>query len=76
VQGMIAAFQTMAEKGGTPKPAELASDISLALVTTLLGLVVAIPVLSFHMFLKNRVTKMVLEAEAVGLELMERFKTK
>ena len=76
VQGMIAAFDTMAKKGGTPKPSELASDISLALVTTLLGLVVAIPMLTFHMFLKNRVVKIVLEAEAVAGELMERFKTK
>ncbi|MDP7251936.1 MAG: MotA/TolQ/ExbB proton channel family protein [Planctomycetota bacterium] len=74
VQGMIAAFDTMKRQGGAPKPAELAGDISLALVTTLLGLCVAIPMLAFHMFLKNRVVKIILEAEAVATELMERFK--
>jgi biopolymer transport protein ExbB/TolQ len=74
VQGMIAAFDTMKRQAGAPKPAELAGDISLALVTTLLGLCVAIPMLAFHMFLKNRVVKIVLEAEAVATELMERFK--
>ena len=75
VQGMIAAFQKISESGGTPKPSELADSISLALVTTMLGLLVAIPMLVFHMFLKNRVVKIVLEAAAIGTELMERFKT-
>jgi biopolymer transport protein ExbB len=76
VQGMIMCFMIMAAKNATPKPAELADSIGLALVTTLDGLIVAIPILSFHMFLKNRVTKIVMEAQAVGGELLERFKTK
>ncbi|MBI2192876.1 MAG: MotA/TolQ/ExbB proton channel family protein [Planctomycetes bacterium] len=76
VQGMVMAFQQIAASGGAPKPSELADSISLALVTTLQGLIVAIPMVSFHMFLKNRVTKLVMEAAVTGNELMERFKGK
>ncbi|MHC4598748.1 MAG: MotA/TolQ/ExbB proton channel family protein [Planctomycetota bacterium] len=43
VYGMIIAFQKIASARGAPEPAELASGISLALVTTFEGLVVAIP---------------------------------
>ena len=39
VQGMIEAFNTIAMTGGAAKPADLASSISKALVTTLEGLV-------------------------------------
>jgi biopolymer transport protein ExbB len=43
VLGMIKAFNTIAASGGAAKPDELAGGIGQALVTTLMGLVVAIP---------------------------------
>jgi biopolymer transport protein ExbB len=43
VLGMIAAFQTLQEAGGTADPAVLAGGIWVALVTTAAGLVVAMP---------------------------------
>jgi biopolymer transport protein ExbB len=74
VQGMIQAFMKLA--GGTPKPGELAGDISLALVTTAQGLIVAIPMLTFKMIIKNRIVRILMEVSAVSNELVERFKSK
>lgn len=62
VQGMIQAFDMIASTGATAKPADLADSISLALVTTLLGLMVAIPTLSFLSFFRTRIDTIVAEA--------------
>ena len=74
VQGMIRAFQQIAGSAAAPNPAELAEDIQLALVTTFLGLTVAIPVMCVYHFFKNRVEKIVLEVGAISSELMARFR--
>jgi len=74
VAGMIGAFQQIEISGATPKPAELAGNIQLALVTTFQGLTVAIPIMMVYHFLKNRVEKMILEVGAITGELMARFR--
>ena len=69
VYGMIVAFQSLVSSGGSPDPVELAGGISTALVTTLWGLVVAIPALAAYALLHNRVDAIaadaVLEAESI-----------
>lgn len=69
VYGMIVAFQSLVSSGGSPDPVQLAGGISTALVTTLWGLVVAIPALASYALLHNRVDAIaadaVLEAEAI-----------
>ncbi len=71
VAGMILAFDTMGLSGGSD-PGALAANISLALMTTAGGLVVAIPsIFCFYIF-KNRFNSLVAEAQAVvaeGLDL-------
>ncbi|MCC9605397.1 MotA/TolQ/ExbB proton channel family protein [Blastopirellula sp. JC732] len=62
VLGMINAFNTIAATDGAPKPAELAEAIGQALVTTLLGLVVAIPAMVAYSFFGNRIDSLVSEA--------------
>lgn len=62
VQGMIEAFNTIAATGGAAKPADLADAISKALVTTLQGLVVAIPTLAFLSYFRSRIDALVSEA--------------
>jgi biopolymer transport protein ExbB len=62
VQGMIEAFNTIAATGGAARPADLASSISKALVTTLEGLVVAIPALSALSLFRTRIDSLVAEA--------------
>lgn len=74
VLGMIATFNTIATSTTAPKPAELARGIQMALVTTCMGLMVAIPATVFFFFLANRVTRIVLEVNAIVEELMDRFR--
>ena len=62
VLGMIMAFNTIADSGGMAKPDELADGISQALVTTLLGLIVAIPTMVAYSFFRNRIDSLVSEA--------------
>lgn len=65
VIGMVLAFRQVALSQGTAQAADLAAGIYLALVTTVQGLVVAIPALAAFAILRNRVDHLV--AEAAGL---------
>jgi biopolymer transport protein ExbB/TolQ len=56
VQGMIASYAVIAASTSTPKPSEVASGISTALFTVLIGLAVSFPaylVLAFGLFLRT-----------------------
>jgi biopolymer transport protein ExbB len=75
VQGMISSFDKIALSVVSPKPSELADGISTALVTTLIGLLLAIPAMIFHSILKNRIQRLVLEIGMVSEGLMGRFAT-
>jgi len=68
VVGMIATFQ-MITLFGTGDPRMMAGGISTALVTTVLGLVVAIPLTLFHSFLQGKAKAIiqVLEEQAAGI---------
>ncbi len=68
VVGMIATFQ-MITLFGTGDPRMMAGGISTALVTTVLGLVVAIPLTVFHSFLQGKAKALIqtLEEQAAGL---------
>jgi biopolymer transport protein ExbB len=74
VYGMIEAFQKIASAKGAPEPSELADSIGLALVTTLLGLIVAIPSLIVNFVLKAKVTKLSIEVANAVEDLFERFR--
>ncbi|HBO42500.1 MAG TPA: MotA/TolQ/ExbB proton channel family protein, partial [Planctomycetaceae bacterium] len=73
VQGMIGAFQTIATSATAPKPAQLAGDISTALFTTLVGLMIAIPAIAAFTILRNRIARLVLEVGILSENLMSRF---
>jgi biopolymer transport protein ExbB len=74
VNGMIGAFEVIAASKGQATPDKLAGDISGALITTLLGLIVAVPVTASFVFLRNRVVSYSLEIAAVIEDLFERFR--
>ncbi len=61
VVGMIFAFRELADSGGLPVAADLAEGIYLALVTTVEGLIVAIPSLAAFAIFRNRVDHFVAE---------------
>jgi biopolymer transport protein ExbB len=75
VDGMVQAFEVIAHSNVTPKPSELAQGIGTALVTTVVGLWIAIPMIAFYHFIRNRLTRLVLEAGAMSGNLMKRFET-
>jgi biopolymer transport protein ExbB len=62
VLGMITAFNTIASTSGAAKPDELAGGIGQALVTTLMGLIVAIPTMIAFSYFRNRIDSIVAEA--------------
>ena len=74
VGGMVEAFNTIASSGGQASPAELAGGISKALLTTMFGLIVAIPVTAAFAFLRNRMVKTIIELGAITEDLFERFR--
>ncbi len=74
VTGMIRSFNTIAVTEGAAKPSDLASGISEALVTTCMGLIVAIPAMFFVSQFRNRIDGYVAEAEVVVEKLMGRFR--
>jgi biopolymer transport protein ExbB len=74
VQGMIGAFATLATSEVSPKPKDLAGDISVALGTTFLGLIVAIPLTAIFVFFRNRVIRITTEVIGTVEEMLARFK--
>ena len=62
VLGMIKAFNKIAATGGAARPEELADGIGQALVTTLMGLVVAIPAMIAFSYFRIRIDSIVAEA--------------
>lgn len=73
VDGIVRAFAVIAGKDVTPKPSELAQGIGIALVNTVVGLWIAIPSIVFYTIVRNRLTRLVLEASVVSTRLMKRF---
>jgi len=69
VIGMVSAFSTLAIHGSAD-PAMLASDISVALLTTLWGLINAIPCIIVFFILKNKYSALVAECTHAAEEMI------
>lgn len=74
VQGMIISFNQIAASAGQANPADLAGGISIALLTTLFGLLVAIPLTAAFAYIRNRLVRSVIEVGAIVEDLFERFR--
>ncbi len=74
VWGMIGAFNKIAYHQGLGRSKLLAEGVSQALITTATGLVVAIPVMAFFFFFRERVNRIILEVETVTADLFEPFR--
>jgi len=73
VHGMVSAFSVIANSTVSPKPADLAKGITMALVTTLEGLIVAIPAIIAFALFKNAQARTVLESTMAAENLLGRF---
>jgi len=71
VLGMIRAFNSIAFQPGVVKPIVLAGGVSMALVTTAAGLIVAIPIMAFYFYFRGRVQKIVAAIESASAEFVE-----
>jgi len=69
VVGMVGAFETISLTEGMARPDELAGNISVALITTVLGLLVAIPATAVFTFFRNRIESLVTQVAQVTEEL-------
>ncbi len=69
VIGMVGAFGTLSESAQAD-PSMLAGDISVALLTTMWGLITAIPALLAYFFFKNRLNNLVSDCQHVAEELL------
>ncbi|MEQ8786636.1 MAG: MotA/TolQ/ExbB proton channel family protein [Pirellulaceae bacterium] len=76
VTGMIFAFQRVAATGGSAGAGELAEGIYQALVTTVGGLIVAIPSLGAFAVFRNRVDQLVAEAAYMAQHVFTPLKRK
>jgi biopolymer transport protein ExbB len=73
VVGMLIAFDVIAQTTN-PQPSDLAVGIRGALWTTVVGLVIAIPAMSFFFFFRNRASALSIELNTCCETLFARFR--
>lgn len=73
VYGMIKLFNSIVIASGQPRPEQMADGISIALVTTFWGLLIAIPALVVHSIFSNRIDflaqQAAIQAEVILVEI-------
>lgn len=70
VLGMFQAFGGIAnDLAANARPVVLAQGVSQAIVTTVFGLVVSIPCLAFHAWLRRRTAKRIAGLESIAVEI-------
>jgi biopolymer transport protein ExbB len=70
VWGMIEAFNVIANSPAMGRSEMLAGGISVALITTATGLLVAIPALIFYLYFVGRVDSLIMEIDHYGQDLV------
>ena len=70
VLGMLTAFGSVASDIASAKPVVLAAGVSQAIVTTVFGLVVAIPCMVFYAWFRRRASRQISNLEAASSEVL------
>ena len=70
VMGMLKAFGSIAQDVAAAKPVILAQGVSQAIITTIFGLMVAIPCMLFYSYFRRRVSRMIALLEMAATEVM------
>lgn len=68
--GMVDAFQRVSEQGGISSPGELSAGVLTALITSVMGLTVAVPMYVFYLYFVGRSKRLVSRLERVGIEIV------
>lgn len=74
VFGMMQAFAVLAHSAGAANPKDLANGIMNSLVTTFIGLLVAIPCNMVYLVIRNRIVKSGLEVGTAANEVLITFR--
>jgi biopolymer transport protein ExbB len=75
VVGMIQLFGAIVTAGGQPQPVQLAGGISVALVTTFWGLLIAIPALAVYGIFRNQIEAIINEAASEGEDALVKIRS-
>ena len=75
VIGLVEAFYQIEQQGGQVQPGDLASGIWTALLTTVFGLIVALPTLAVYHFLDNRIAAITLRMTWVSSRVNQWLET-
>lgn len=70
VLGMLTAFGSVASDVASAKPVVLAAGVSQAIVTTIFGLVVAIPCMAFYAWFRRRASRQISNLETSAAEIL------
>jgi biopolymer transport protein ExbB len=70
VFGMILAFMKLSDASRPANAADLADDISHALVVTMLGVGLSLFAITFHTFFKNRLTRVTMDTSNIADDLL------
>lgn len=73
VTGMIASFGVIKTKLA-PSPADLAGGVEAALVTTVEGLLVSMPLMTAYFIFKNKITLYIIQIGVMAGEFVDKFK--
>jgi len=68
--GMLETFQKVSEQGGFSGPAELSAGVFSALITSVIGLTVAVPMYLFYLYFLGRAQRLVHRIERAGIEIV------
>ena len=74
VSGMVGAFAGLSSMTGAAKAAFLANQISIALWTTVAGLLISIPALLGYTLARNTAIKITIETQSTVLDLIKKLK--
>lgn len=70
VIGMLGAFQGVSDTIASAKPVALAQGVSLALITTIAGLIIAIPAMAFYAWFRRSAARQVANLESASADLL------
>ena len=68
--GMLETFQKVSEQGGFTGPAEMTAGVFTALITSVLGLTVAVPMYLFYLYFLGRAKRLIHRIERAGIEMV------
>jgi len=68
--GLVETFQRVSEQGGYAGPAELSGGVFQALITSVLGLTIAVPMYLFYLYFVARAKRLAHRIERAGIEMV------